>query len=142
MVYLYAGLGVVMLGGIMAIFEMGLSLKGKSFLPIPVDNYPGSSEQATENNFLAASQSLSAGLTGINICIEVEGLPNVPAHTGKFLPVIRHSAWNNGCVIEYGLHQVLLAPKPSGSAEPYLVLFCRSSDKNSLICPFEEIKND
>ena len=35
MVYLYAGLGVLMLSGIMAIFEMGLSLTGQSMLPTP-----------------------------------------------------------------------------------------------------------
>ena len=39
MVYLYAGLGVVMLSGIMAIFEMGLSLMGQSMLPTPPDVY-------------------------------------------------------------------------------------------------------
>ena len=31
MVYLYAGLGVMMLSGIMAIFEMGLAVTGQSF---------------------------------------------------------------------------------------------------------------
>ena len=44
MVYLYAGLGVVMLSGIMAIFEMGLSLMGQSMLPTPPDAYRESSE--------------------------------------------------------------------------------------------------
>ena len=39
MVYLYAGLGVLMLSGIMAIFEMGLSLTGQSMLPTPSDAY-------------------------------------------------------------------------------------------------------
>ena len=39
MVYLYAGLGVVMLSGIMAIFEMGLSLTGQTLLPVPPDDY-------------------------------------------------------------------------------------------------------
>ena len=39
MVYLYAGLGVVMLSGIMAIFEMGLSLTGQSMIPTPPDVY-------------------------------------------------------------------------------------------------------
>ena len=31
MVYLYAGLGIAMLSGIMAIFEMGLAITGQSF---------------------------------------------------------------------------------------------------------------
>ena len=32
MIYLYAGLGIAMLTGIMAIFEMGVSLTGSSLL--------------------------------------------------------------------------------------------------------------
>ena len=44
MVYLYAGLGVLMLSGIMAIFEMGLSLTGMSMMPTPADIYLQSSD--------------------------------------------------------------------------------------------------
>ena len=39
MVYLYAALGMVMLSGIMTIFEMGLSLTGQSQLSTPPDPY-------------------------------------------------------------------------------------------------------
>ena len=39
MVYLYAALGVVMMTGIMAVVEMGLSLTGQSFLLKPDDPY-------------------------------------------------------------------------------------------------------
>ena len=39
MVYLYAALGVVMMTGIMAVFEMGLSLTGQSLLLKPDDPY-------------------------------------------------------------------------------------------------------
>ena len=39
MAYLYASLGVMMLGGIMAIFEMGLSLTGQSMIPAPPEKY-------------------------------------------------------------------------------------------------------
>ena len=39
MVYLYAGLGVMMLSGIMAIFEMGLAVTGQSLLRSPEDVY-------------------------------------------------------------------------------------------------------
>ena len=41
MIYLYSALGVVMVTGIMAIFEMGLSLRGQSDLLKPVDPYQG-----------------------------------------------------------------------------------------------------
>ena len=39
MVYLYAALGVVMMTGIMAVVEMGLSMTGQSFLFKPNDPY-------------------------------------------------------------------------------------------------------
>ena len=39
MVYLYAVLGVMMISGIMAIFEMALSLTGQSMIPAPSDKY-------------------------------------------------------------------------------------------------------
>lgn len=39
MIYLYSALGVVMVTGIMAIFEMALSLRGQSDLLKPVDPY-------------------------------------------------------------------------------------------------------
>ena len=39
MVYLYAGLGIAMLSGIMAIFEMGLAVTGQSLLRLPKESY-------------------------------------------------------------------------------------------------------
>ena len=141
MVYLYAGMGVVMLTGIMAIFEMGLSLTGQSLLSMPVDLYPGSSEQATEGDLLTSYKSLSEDLTGMDICNALKSLPGALTPTGEFLPVVKHPAWNDGCVLEYGLQQVLLAPNPPGSADSYLVLFCRDSDKNSQVCPFVEVSD-
>ena len=39
MVYLYAALGAVMMTGIMAVLEMGLSLTGQSLLLKPEDPY-------------------------------------------------------------------------------------------------------
>ena len=39
MLYLYALLGILMMSGIMTIFEMGLSLTGRSMAPTPPDAY-------------------------------------------------------------------------------------------------------
>ena len=50
MVYLYAALGVVMMTGIMAVVEMGLSLKGQSFILKPLL----SDDQANSINDLTA----------------------------------------------------------------------------------------
>ena len=81
----------------------------------------------------------------MSICTALKSLTDLPrplAPTGEFLPVVKHPAWNDGCVLEYGLQQVLLAPNPPGSANSYLVLFCRASDKNSQVCPFMEVSDD
>ena len=50
MVYLYAALGVVMMTGIMAIFEMGLSLTGQSpfFDPLPTQEKQDSMKELRE----------------------------------------------------------------------------------------------
>jgi len=39
MAYFYGAMGVAMLAGVMAVFEMGLSLTGQSLLPKPEDPY-------------------------------------------------------------------------------------------------------
>ena len=79
MVYLYGALGIAMLSGIMAIFEMGLSLTGKSPLPMPKNNYLKSSEKIKEKDLFLFSNSnhpsyddvkINSGLVGVNICNE------------------------------------------------------------------------
>ena len=143
MVYLYAGLGVLMLSGIMAIFEMGLSLMGQSLLEIPGNNYLGSREQDREKTLFTASKSLPTGLTGIDICTALQSSSSndVGVLTGVFKPDPKHPNWKDGCVIEFdtgvNTHQILIAPPKGNINNPYLVLFCRNSDKNSLMCPFE-----
>ena len=52
MVYVYAGLGVAMLSGIMAIFEMGIALTGQSLWPVPADNYFTSGAVGRDRNYL------------------------------------------------------------------------------------------
>ena len=54
MVYLYAGLGVLMISGIMAIFEMGLSLTGQSMIPTPAGVYLQSAEMKLVDQRLLA----------------------------------------------------------------------------------------
>ena len=56
MVYLYAVMGVVMMTGIMSIFEMGLSLTGQSLLPAPSIAYSKNSVSASKD--AAIMQSL------------------------------------------------------------------------------------
>lgn len=63
MVYLYAGLGVAMLSGIMAIFEMGLAVTGQSLLKFEsryhASNYFKSKDRT---NDIKLKQDLSSGM--------------------------------------------------------------------------------
>ena len=72
MVYLYAGLGVLMLSGIMAIFEMGLSLTGLSMMPTPADIYLQDSDLKMSDKrlmeLLRNPNAVSQGLANQALC--------------------------------------------------------------------------
>ena len=75
MVYLYAGLGVVMLTGIMAIFEMGLSLTGQSMLPTPPDEYSENAEMKVADKrileILTDRDVFDGEIAGVSLCTEL-----------------------------------------------------------------------
>ena len=157
MVYLYAGMGVVMLTGIMAIFEMGLSLTGQSLLPMPTDLYVGSDEQRGDSYMMDSfdatknSNPVVSGLKGMDICdalkVNAYVKDRVGTPSGTFLPQGLDSAWDDGCVIEFGSHQILVVPNPSQSSSglrPYLIVSCTIYDNTStsMICPFVEPASD
>ena len=151
MVYLYGALGIAMLSGIMAIFEMGLSLTGKSPLPMPKNNYLKSSEKIKEKDLFLFSNSnhpsyddvkINSGLVGVNICNELIAHQSILSVVGSptkiFLPNTLNASWNNGCVMDYGSHQVLLLPSSKEGDDPYLIASCTEYDKNLRFCPFVE----
>ena len=164
MVYLYAGLGAVMLSGIMAIFEMGLSLTGQSLLPTPVDTYIGSSEQMRDYDLFSFANSrhpkypssIADDLRNIDICnavISSAGQPPMIQAPGRVYEpknfwhsaLISGSLWDESCVMEYqnGTHQVLLTPSSQTSDDKktgnhYLVFSCTGDQGGSTLCPFEE----
>ena len=138
MVYLYAGLGVAMLAGIMAIFEMGLALTGRSLLPMPPDAYRGSPEQSLEQNLLANVNAVNPVSKGQQICYDLKALPGIQSPSRIFTPITLDPSWNKGCVMEYPSHQVLVVPDSSGGSVQYLIFSCTAHDSSSLICPFEE----
>ena len=149
MVYLYAGMGVVMLTGIMAIFEMGLSLTGQSLLPMPTDSYVGSDEQRGDSYMMDSfdpaenSNPIASDLKGLEICDALKVNAYVKDYVGTssrtFLPQGLDGAWGDGCVMEFGAHQILVVPNPFQSSSglgPYLVVSCTIHDDTSMICPF------
>ena len=63
---------------------------------------------------------LASDLKGMDICNALEAnvyaLNALGGATETFLPNTLSDAWNNGCVIQYGSHQILVMPRPSSVA--------------------------
>ena len=77
MVYLYAALGVVMMTGIMAVFEMGLSLTGQSFILKPL---LGSGQKESINELKQLDQNVLLLLSKKH---EVQGLDPLGSPKGS-----------------------------------------------------------
>ena len=148
MVYLYAGLGVAMLAGIMAIFEMGLALSGRSLLPAPVDLYLSNDEvKAMDRKLLAllVDGEVSPGLLGSSLCAElISAYDNEHVPTGGVNPWLEDARmplntgdWAGSCVINDGAHQVVVMPDPGHQAMPYQFYSCvRQAGDDQ--CSFEQ----
>jgi len=102
MVYLYAGLGVVMLSGIMAIFEMGLALTGQFLLPNPPDDYL--SNQAMKESDITLLKALADETTSL---VDDKTFPDLVSDDGLCVALnaidgpgwlsISDGRWKNGC---------------------------------------------
>ena len=84
MVYLYAALGVVMMTGIMAVVEMGLSLTGQSFVLKPL---LGSAQKESINELKQLDQNMLLLLSKKH---EVQGLD--PLGSPKDIPPLKGSS--------------------------------------------------
>ena len=133
MVYLYAFLGMVMLSGIMAIFEMGLSLMGQSMIPTPPDKYLLDSSMKKFDIKLLENLAdegfpdlvLSRGLCGALEEIEPE----------RWV-VISEGRWANSCQLNRGFHRIIVREDPEGGQMPYKLFSCALSGGNDR-CSFE-----
>lgn len=147
MVYLYAGLGVAMLAGIMAIFEMGLALTGRSLLPSPPDAYLSDEDVKLMDRkllvLLADRNAVPAGLQGTSLCTDLLEAyeseyvsdpentlipdPDMPVNSGR---------WVGSCLLNNGTHHVVVMPAP-GDVIPYQLYSCvlKGVDER---CSFEQ----
>ena len=140
MVYLYAGLGMVMLSGIMAIFEMGLALTGQTLLPVPPDDYLSSQSMKDEDKiFLKALADETTSLvddktfpdlvSDEGLCGALNEIDDDPEWSS-----IDVGRWKNGCQRSKPLgdlyHRVIV------SEEPYKLFSC-ALDAGSAQCAFE-----
>jgi len=146
MVYLYAGLGVAMLAGIMAVFDMGLSLTGRSLLPTPEDPYATLEAFKAKDRqlmaLLADREAVAAGLQGRSLCA---GLIN--AYEGAYggghwlqdavMPV-NGGQWEGSCVLNDAAHshRVVVIPDLADGAHPYQLYSCVLQGGNDR-CSFE-----
>ena len=138
-------MGVVMMTGIMAIFEMGLSLTGQSVLPAPVDAYssfPGA--KALDQDLLKLlgdPKVISRGLSHGDLCAAISN-----AYTDSsslVLNPIGYGPFEGGCQINRDFivggdnifHRVYV--ESPGQAVPYSLFSCASDDVNHR-CSFEE----
>ena len=144
MVYLYAGLGIVMLGGIMAIFEMGMSLTGQSMLTQPVDLYfPSNSpdfkragrslmqdEDVKFLNELAAEADFEEKVDALGLCKALEEIGD------GWTEISKEGRWKGGCQRIKGFagdvsHRMIVIGKP------YQLFSCSRSYDDMSPCVFE-----
>ena len=141
MVYLYAGMGVVMLSGIMAIFEMGLALTGQTLLPVPPDDYL--SNQAMKDSDVTLLKALADEITPL---VDDKTFPELVsdgnvglcgalnAIDGPGWLSIADGRWKNGCqrskLIGNLYHRVIVSENPHK-------LFSCALDSGSSQCAFE-----
>ena len=163
MIYLYAGLGVAMLTGIMAIFEMGLSITGVSLLSSRHDPYLTQVElgldhgekESLRNRRKAEDQRWLSALSDFDLddpikrngvlCEALEDL-----YTKRFLTVgevypwtidarmpVKKGVWSGSCIINQGSHHVVVRPASSyGSLKSYHFYSC-VLNSGSAQCSFE-----
>ena len=151
MVYLYAGMGVVMLAGIMAIFEMGLSLTGQSLLPTPADPY------FADFSMKESDQALLEFLFDqekLNVAVKVDGfLKDVETDFSELAreqglcgalnqiddegwTLISEGRWVNSCQLTRGSHRAVVKENSDDEQIPYQLFSCALSGGNDR-CSFE-----
>ena len=136
MVYFYAVLGMCMMAGIMAIFEMGLALTGRSLLPSPEDPYLSNIKvKEMDRNLmtlLADRDAVAKGLLGTSLCAKViaaYGKEYVPL--GGVNPLLQDEAmpintgrWAGSCVMNDGSHRIVVKPDLVDGTDPYQLYSC------------------
>ena len=133
MVYLYALLGMAMLSGIMAIFEMGLSLTGQSMMPTPPDEYfSDSSIKAADVKLLEnlSDATFSDLVTNKGLCRALEDVD-----PGGW-SLITEGRWANGCQLSRGTRRVIVKHDPSNKQMAYRLFSCALHGGNDQ-CSFE-----
>lgn len=133
MAYLYASLGVMMLGGIMAIFEMGLSLTGQSMIPTPPDKYfLNASMKSADIKILndLTDEAFPASVLNQGLCAALGEIDR------EGWTLISEGRWANSCQLNRGSHRVIVREDTTNLQMPYQLFSCALSGGNNR-CSFE-----
>ena len=158
MTYLYAGLGIAMLTGIMAIFEMGLSLTGRSLLPSEQDPYfkTGAADLSDRTllrllNSNADLNAIGRNKTSHDLCkgildrIKDLNKGQCVGQNGPYVPLNDFKqdssglAFPNACALKNTAqqHRILVVPDLSDPSSPYQLYSCVL--QGDQYCRFEEV---
>jgi len=133
MVYLYAVLGVMMISGIMAIFEMALSLTGQSMIPTPSDEYLSSASMKSLDIKLLDGLA-EAGFPDL---VMSQGLCNALEEVDdQEWTLISEGRWANSCQQIRGSHRIIISENLDDEQMPYSLFSCALSGGNDR-CSFE-----
>ena len=127
MLYLYAILGIVMMSGIMSIFEMGLSLTGRSMIPTPADAYLSDASMKNLDIKLLkdlADESFQDSVLNEGLCGALDDIDD-----GDWT-LIGEGRWANSCQLNRGSRRVLVREEPGNERMPYQLFSCSLSEKN------------
>ena len=137
MVYLYAGLGIAMLSGIMAIFEMGLALTGQSLLRLPEESYfdditaknidknfiKNLYDGKWEKKFIDADPAISISCSNL---LSIDGYSWKPIERGAF---------KGSCAVNSSNHRILVERDADIMSHRIYTCFIESDYDQ---CPFEQ----
>jgi len=151
MVYLYALLGVTMMSGIMAIFEMGLLLTGQSMLPTPADVYLANSSvkerDKTRLEFLLdqkdacvencgdvaerVMKSFSELVEDDGLCGALNRIDDIDEGDVPKWALISEGRWSNSCQLSLGSHRAVVKKNSDARLVPYQLFSCDLEGENT-----------
>ena len=143
MAYFYAVMGVVMMTGIMAIFEMGMSLTGQSLLPNPPDKYLMNEGMKKLDANLYEHIANKDGFGVFSDSVSDQGLCDAlkSFEEGSWLPLNESESneyFVGGCQLtRSNSHRSIVMKNVVGEAEAYQLFSCVLEDGIS-ICSFEQ----
>ena len=120
-------LGVVMMTGIMAVVEMGLSLTGRSMIPTPPDAY------LSDASMKDLDIKLMKNLADDNFSDSVldEGLCGALDDIDYGWALISEGRWANSCQLNRGSRRVLVREEPGNERMPYQLFSCALKEENT-----------